>query len=295
MEEKKPNVGVLYGVLGLLVVVLAVAVYLLIDTRKNLSVVSADLAEKTEYFRVERDSLEGELRKIYVQYDSLETDNLEIQVEMKEQQQKIDRLIAIQADDAYKIKMYKREMETLRSVLRSYIVQIDSLNMMNQELMAENKQLRNTEMRLTSEKEQLEKDKTQLEEIRDLATTLQASEINLVLLNKRDKETNRIRSTVKVRIDFLLRANKVTPAGEKAIVLRIIRPDEVVLGSPEMVMVELEEEQVPASASRVVTYENEDLPVSIFWTNDGEIVPGEHTVELYTEGKLIGASVFVLK
>jgi hypothetical protein len=295
MEEKKPNVGVLYGVLGLLVVVLAVAVYLLIDTRKNLNVVSADLAEKTEYFRVERDSLEGELRKIYVQYDSLETDNLEIQVEMKEQQQKIDRLIAIQADDAYKIKMYKREMETLRSVLRSYIVQIDSLNMMNQELMAENKQLRNTEMRLTSEKEQLEKDKNQLEEIRDLATTLQASEINLVLLNKRDKETNRIRSTVKVRVDFLLRTNKVTPAGEKAIFLRIIRPDEVVLGSPEMEMVELGEEQVPASASRVVTYENEDLPVSIFWTNDGEIVPGEHTVELYSEGKMIGASVFVLK
>lgn len=295
MEEKKPNVGVLYGVLGLLVVVLTVAVYLLIDTRKNLNVVSADLAEKTEYFRVERDSLEGELRKIYVQYDSLETDNLEIQVEMKEQQQKIDRLIAIQADDAYKIKMYKREMETLRSVLRSYIVQIDSLNMMNQELMAENKQLRNTEMRLTSEKEQLEKDKNQLEEIRDLATTLQASEINLVLLNKRDKETNRIRSTVKVRVDFLLRTNKVTPAGEKAIFLRIIRPDEVVLGSPEMEMVELGEEQVPASASRVVTYENEDLPVSIFWTNDGEIVPGEHTVELYSEGKMIGASVFVLK
>ena len=295
MEEKKPNVGVLYGVLGLLLVVLAVAVYLLIDTRNNLNVVSADLAEKTEYFRVERDSLEGELRKIYVQYDSLETDNLEIQIEMKEQQQKIDRLIAIQADDAYKIKMYKREMETLRSVLRSYIVQIDSLNMMNQELMAENKQLRNTEMRLTSEKEQLEKDKTQLEEIKDLATTLQASEIDLVLLNKREKETNRIRTAVKVRVDFLLRANKVTPPGEKAIYLRIIRPDEVVLGSPEMEMVPLEEEQIPASASRIVTYENEDLPVSIFWTNDGEIVPGEHTVELYSEGKSIGTSVFVLK
>ena len=58
--------------------------------------------------------------------------------------------------------MYKREMETIRSVLRSYIVQIDSLNMQNQELMAENKQLRNTERRLTTEKEQLEKDKSQL-------------------------------------------------------------------------------------------------------------------------------------
>lgn len=295
MVEKKSNVGVLYGVLGLLVVVLAVAVYLLLDTRKNLNVVSSDLAEKTEYFRIERDSLEGELRGIYFQYDSLETDNLEIQIEMQQQQQKIDKLISIQADDAYKIKMYKREMETIRSVLRSYIVQIDSLNMQNQELLAANKQLRNRERRLTTEKEQLEKDKTQLEEIKDLATTLQASDINLAMLNKRDKETSRIRTVVKVRIDFTLRANKVTTPGEKNIYLRILRPDQVLLGSPEMDMLEYNGEQIPASASRIITYENEDLPVSIFWTNDGEIVPGEHIVELYAEGKIIGASSFVLK
>ena len=295
MVEKKSNVGVLYGVLGLLVVVLAVAVYLLLDTRKNLNVVSSDLAEKTEYFRIERDSLEGELRGIYFQYDSLETDNLEIQIEMQQQQQKIDKLISIQADDAYKIKMYKREMETIRSVLRSYIVQIDSLNMQNQELLAANKQLRNRERRLTTEKEQLEKDKTQLEEIKDLATTLQASDINLAMLNKRDKETSRIRTVVKVRIDFTLRANKVTTPGEKNIYLRILRPDQVLLGSPEMDMLEYNGEQIPASASRIITYENEDLPVSIFWTNDGEIVPGEHIVELYAEGKIIEASSFVLK
>lgn len=295
MGENKTNVNVLYGILGLLVVVLGVAIYLLIDTRKNLNRVSADLADKTEYFRVERDSLERELRKIYVQYDSLETDNVDLQIEMKEQQQKIDKLIAIQADDAYKIKMYRNEMETLRSVLRSYIVQIDSLNMKNQELMAENKQLRNSEMRLASEKEQLEKDKSQLEELKNLATTLQASEINLVLLNKRDNETRRIRSAEKVRVDLLLRANKVTTPGEKTIYLRIIRPDEVLLGSPELEMIDLDGEQIPASASRVINYENEDLPVSIFWTNDGELVPGEHTVELYAEGKQIGSASFVLK
>jgi len=295
MTEKKPNVGVLYGVVGLLVVVLAVAVYLLLDTRKSLNLVSEDLAEKTEYFRIERDSLEGELRNIYFQYDSLETDNLDLQVEMSEQQLKIDRLIAIQADDAYKIKMYKREMETLRTVLRSYIVQIDSLNMQNQELLAENKQLRNTSRRLSTEKEQLEEEKEQLEEIKDLATTLQASQVNLVMLNKRDKESTKIRTAVKVRIDFVLRTNKVTTPGEKSIYLRIVRPDQVLLGSPDLQMFEFEGEQLPASASRVINYENEDLPVSIFWTNDGEIVPGEHTVELYAEGKIIASSSFVLK
>jgi len=295
MTEKKINVNALYGVLGLLVVVLAVAVYMLLDTRKNLNLVSTDLAEKTEFFRIEKDSLEGELRNIYFRYDTLETNNLELQVEMQQQKEKIDKLISIQADDAYKIRMYRKEMETLRSVLRSYIVQIDSLNMQNQELMAENKQLRNTELRLSTEKEQLEKDKTQLEEIKDLATTLRVSQIDMVMLNKRDKESDRIRTAVKVRVDFVLRANNVATTGEKRISLRIIRPDLVVLGSPELEVIYFDGEQIPASASRVINYENEDLPVSIFWTNDGEIVPGEHTVELYSEGKLIGISSFVLK
>lgn len=295
MAEKKTNVNALYGVLGLLVVVLAVAVYMLLDTRKNLNLVNEDLAEKTEFFRIEKDSLEGELRNIYFRYDTLETNNLELQVEMQQQKEKIERLIALQAEDAYKIRMYRKEMETLRSVLRSYIVQIDSLNMQNQELLAENKQLRNTELRLSTEKKQLEEDKSQLEEIKDLATTLQASQIDLVMLNKRDKETERTRNTVKVRTDFVLRANNVAPAGEKKVFLRIIRPDQVVLGSPELEMIDFNGEQIPASASRVINYENEDLPVSIFWTNDGEIVPGDFTVELYSEGKVIGTSAFVLK
>ena len=295
MTDKKINVNALYGVLGLLVVVLAVAVYMLLDTRKNLNLVSTDLAEKTEFFRIEKDSLEGELRNIYFRYDTLETNNLDLQVEMQQQKEKIDKLISIQANDAYKIRMYRKEMGTLRSVLRSYIVQIDSLNMQNQELMAENKQLRNTELRLSTEKEQLEKDKTQLEEIKDMATTLQASQIDMVMLNKRDKESDRIRTAVKVRVDFVLRANNVATMGEKKISLRIIRPDLVVLGSPELEVIDFNGEQIPASATRVINYENEDLPVSIFWTNDGEIVPGEHSVELYSEGKLIGISSFVLK
>lgn len=295
MTENKSNPGVLYGILGLLVVILAVALYMLLDTRKNLNVVSADLAEKTEFFRMEKDSLEGELRNIYFRYDTLETNNVELQADMQMQKEKIEKLIAIQKDDAYKIRMYRKEMETLRSVLRSYIVQIDSLNLQNQELLAQNKQLQNTSRRLSSEKEQLEKDKTQLEEIKNLATSLQVSDIRLVLLSKRDKETSRIRTATKVRVDFTIRANKVATAGEKAIYMRIIRPDKVVLGSPELEMIALGEEQIPASASRIITYENTDLPVSIFWTNDGEIVPGEHIVELYAEGELIGNASFILK
>lgn len=294
MNKTKSNSGVLIGLIGLLSVILLVAVYMLIDLRRDYNATSRELQQNRIYFAQEKDSLESELNKIYMSYDSLETDNERIQKEMALQQEKINRLISIQANDAYKIKMYKREMETLRSVLRSYIVQIDSLNTRNQFLMAENVQLKRQGQRLQTEKEQLQTDKAQLEEIKDKAASLHASNIYIETINEKNRPRKRLKSIAKIRTDFIIRANSVASAGEKNIYLRIIRPDDVVLGSEEMFMCTLNEEEVPASAERTVTYENADLPVSVFWTNNGELVPGEYNVELVCEGKLIGNSVFVL-
>jgi len=294
MSEKKTNVGVLYGIIGLLVVVLAVSVFMLLDLKKDFDTSTAELEQNRIFFAMERDSLERELHNIYLSYDSLETDNTKIQAELALQQEKINRLIAIQADDAYKIKMYKREMETLRSVLRSYIVQIDSLNSQNQVLMAENVQLKRSEQKLKTEKEKLETDKAALEQIKDLASTLQASDIFVEPINEKNRPRKRLNSINKIRTDFVMRANSVTVPGEKIVVLRLVRPDGIALGSPEMDVVSVNGEDLPASASRTVTYENADLPVSIFWTNNGELVPGEYLVEIYCEGKLIGNDVFTL-
>lgn len=294
MTEKKTNAGVLYGIIGLLAVVLLVSVYMLIDLKKDFDSTSTELEQNRIYFAIERDSLEGELHQIYQTYDSLETDNERIQGELSLQQEKINRLIAIQANDAYKIKMYKREMATLRSVLKSYIVQIDSLNTQNQVLMAENVQLKRSEQKLQTEKEQLETDKAQLEEIKYMATSLQASDVFVEAINDKNRAIRRIKNLSKIRTDFIIRANTVASAGEKTVFLRLIRPDGVALGSPEMEIISANGDELPASASRTVTYENSDLPVSVFWTNNGEVVPGEYRVELYCEGKLIGNGIFVL-
>jgi len=295
MSEKKTNTGVLYGVLGLLVVILAVAIYMLIDLKKDYDQTSQELQETKVYFQVERDSLEGELHKIYMEYDSLETDNQKIQEEMALQQEKITRLIAIQADDAYKIKMYKREMETLRSVLRSYIVQIDSLNSQNQALMAENIQLKRNEQQLASEKEQLQLEKEELEEIKGKASSLMASDIFIETINENNRPRRRIQWIDKIRTDFVIRANEVASAGDKTIYLRLVRPDSVALGSPDIEVINVDGSEIPVSASRTVMYENLDLPVSIFWDNNGELVPGVYRAELFAEGKKLGSSSFELK
>ncbi|MFZ5939131.1 MAG: hypothetical protein ACOYXB_01045 [Bacteroidota bacterium] len=295
MAENKSRVGVLVGLVGLLTIVLLVLVYLFVDLKKDKDAISNELQTTKEEKRIERDSLERELRQIYFRYDSLQTDNDSIEYQMKMQQQKIERLLAIQADDAYKIKMYKKEMETIRAVLRSYIVQIDSLNTMNRELMAQNVELKTREKVLSSEKEKLTAEKQVLEEIKDKAVTLQAADIIMTPLDKRDKTRAKIERIAKLRIDFNLRANKLTPAGDKTIYLRILRPDGILLGSAEMLAFGYEGQTVMASASRSVTYENTDLPVSIYWTNNGDLVAGEYMVELYSEGKMIGGTTFILK
>ncbi len=294
MGKKNINTGVLYGIIGLLAVVLAVSVYILVDLKKDYDLTRDELEQNRVFFAMERDSLERELHHIYMSYDSLETDNERIQGELQIQQEKINRLIAIQADDAYKIRMYKREMETLRSVLRSYIVQIDSLNSQNQALMAENVILKRSEQKLQTEKQQLETDKAQLEEIKKTASSLQVSDIFIEPINANNRPRRRLKSIDKIRTDFIVRANAVAEPGDKTIYLRLVRPDGIVLGSPEMEMVTVGEEALPVSASRTVTYENTDLPVSIFWTNNGEIVPGEYRVELYAESVLIGSDIFTL-
>ena len=297
MEEKKnPDVGRLYGIIGLLVIILVAASILLVFSQKDKKQNEEEMNRYKQFVKMEVDSLQGELRNMNFRYDTLETSSIDLQKDMLVQQAKIDKLLKNQRNDLYKIRMYKKEMETLRSVLRSYIVQIDSLNMMNQELMAENKQLKNVERRLSSEKEQLEKDKTQLEEIKDLATTLQASDIEIVLLNKKDRpiRNNKLRNAEKVSVAFYIRANKVAEKGDRTIYLRIVRDDQMTLGSPELLIVEVEGEELPASASRLVSYEGTDLPVTLFWSDNGDLIPAEYLIELYTGGKLIGSTSIVL-
>ena len=160
--------------------------------------------------------------------------------------------------------------------------------------MAENVQLKQSEHRLKSEKEKLETDKAQLEQIKTVASALQASDIVVEPINDKNRPRKRINYIAKIRTDFVVRANSVASAGEKTIYLRLIRPDSVALGSAEMLVIEYNGRDLPVSASRTVTYENQDLPVSIFWDNNGELVPGEYTLELYCEENIIGKSVFVL-
>jgi FtsZ-binding cell division protein ZapB len=295
MENKKNSPSLLIAGFAIMFFALIVVIFLYFDQRKESRAAIAQLQQYSGMMESKKDSLENELNGIIVQYDALKSDNDTINKQLTLQQEKIKKLLSMRISDTEKIKRYEKELLTIRDVLKSYIVQIDSLNTKNQILLVENKDLKNTGAKLENKNKKLEQEKEELTSIKIEAKTLIAASITPVALNKRSKEQDRADKVTKIRVDFTLRKNTVADAGAKIIYLRLIRPDAVVLGSKEAGVFDYENTQIPFSASREVNYEKNDLPVSIFWDNNGDLIKGNNICELYCEGKLIGRAEFTLR
>jgi hypothetical protein len=296
MENKKSSVSFLTTLLVIMSLALIILAYVFFNMKKENKATILKLQEYSSFIEATRDSLENELKGIIVQYDSLKTNNDTINLKLEMQQDRIKKLLSLRIGDAEKIKKYEKELVTIREVLKSYIVQIDSLNTKNQLLLVENKELRNVSVKLETENKQLSQEKEELISITEEAKTLIAAGIDVVPLNKRNKENEKVDKIEKIRADFTLRKNTVADTGPKVIYLRLIRPDGVVLGSPKTGgVIEYQSEQIPYSASREINYEKSDLAVSIFWDNNGDLVKGNYKCELYCENKIIGTGNFILK
>jgi hypothetical protein len=295
METKKKSVSSLMGILIVLSIIVIVLLVLFFDQRRQSRNVIAQLEEYSEVVTSKKDSLEVELKSIIVQYDDLKTNNDTINRQLSEQQERIQKLLSTRSNDLEKIRQYEKELKSIREVLRSYIVQIDSLNTQNIVLMAENVELKNMGVQLESKNVQLEKEKEQLTTIKGEAETLIAAGINTVPLNKRGREDDKVERITKLRVDFTVRKNLITEPGPKMFYIRILRPDNVVLSSSANEVINVNGTEIPVSAKREIIYENDDIPVSIFWDNTGDLVAGNYTVEIYSDNKIIGTSELELR
>ena len=201
----------------------------------------------------------------------------------------------MQASDAEKIRKYKDELETLRKVMRSYIVQIDSLNTRNRALTEENVQVKEQLTTATTQNvvlsEELEINKTQVQ----LAKVLSAKNIAVEPQNKGGKANTKVNKVTKIKVCFTVRENAVAAAGSKDVFLRIIRPDEVVLPAGAGETFDFKGEQVIYSAKRQLEYENKDIDMCIFWDKNADLIAGTYTIILYSEGYEIGSASFTLK
>ncbi|NLB26319.1 MAG: hypothetical protein GX820_06450 [Bacteroidales bacterium] len=280
-------------VIILSVVLLTVAILYFLQNRDHKMIINE--------LKSEKDSIQVELAELVVKYDSLSTENDTINEQLFLAQTKVkDLMIEIEQTkkvSIQKINSYQKEVTTLRGIMRDFVVQIDSLNRRNQELMAENIEVKEQFKRVESEKAQLSQEKVRLEQNLQRAAVLQVRDFFVEALNNRNKETKFARRTDKLRIYFILNENVSARRGTKNVYARIMRPDQLLMSKDEKNLFQFEDLKIQYSAMREVVYEGHDLPVAIFWdnSNEPELMTGKYTVDLFADGRNIGTTTFELK
>lgn len=265
------------------------------------------LMQKNEYrgivseLRAEKDSIQIELNQIASDYDLLRTENDTINEQLMLAQAKVKDLL-LEVEQTKKISLqkiteYQNSVTTLRGIMRDFVVQIDSLGRRNEQLMAENNEVKEQVRRVESENMQLNQERERLQQNLQRAAMLEAREMYAEGLNDRDKETKFARRTEKIRVYFILGKNVSARRGTKNIYIRIMRPDQLLLSKSTDDRFPFEDTRIPYSAMREVNYEGLDLPVAIFWdnANEPELMTGVYTVNIFADGNMIGEVKFELR
>lgn len=247
----------------------------------------------------EKSQIEEQLKDMLNQYNTLKTDNSKISAELDQEKNKIKELLDeiknIKSANAYQINQYKKELGTLREIMRSYIVQIDSLNTRNKLLTEENRKVKTDFQKVVTEKEDLTQKKQELEQKVDIASTLRAINIASIAVNDKAKEVTRAKRASKIRVCFTLTENAIVKSGNRFVYIRIARPNKEILPNPDGELFKFMDNTILYTAKREIDYQNKDVDMCIYWSNDGSLTEGVYNVDIFCDGKQIGSDTFMLK
>lgn len=249
----------------------------------------------------ERDNVKAELEDMLAQYNSLKTNNGEIKAELEIEKAKIEDLLKKIKGKDWSIHQLKKETETLRTIMKGFVVQIDSLNTLNKELRAEKEVVQGE---LKSEKtrtQNLTKENEGLTSKVTIASYLKTVSLKSygvkVKSDNTGKELDRAKKIDKIRTEFSVLKNEITPPGEKWIYVRILSPDGKVLSEKTDDSNKFDFNGVKGlySAKKLINYQNQEMSVTIDWKKIDEFPLGEYNVEIYADGVDIGKTKFTLK
>ena len=289
IKDKKDKVLVVI-IVCLAVILIALFIFFMIERNENKAHIAA--------IHQEKEIMEQELTELSHNYDDLKTNNDTLNAKLLGEQEKIAQLLDQMKkfrDNSYaEINRYKREIGTLKNVLRSYVVQIDSLNQLNQKLAQENTEVRKQMNWVRERNQKLENQQKDMKEVIARASALRAENFVVYPVNKKDKETN-WKKCFNLKAEFAISKNITTERGQRTIYLRLKRPDDKVIAFSDKSFFKYENVSLTYSAKREITYEGERLEMAIYWPNDGSLIKGKYTAELFCDNEIIGTTEFFLK
>ena len=290
MEKKKNLIITSIAILAIAVVAIT---YLLIRERQEKN----DMAM---LFEIEKEEMENEYTRFANQYDELQyqisNDSLikVLESEKIKTQRLLEELRSVKTTNAREIMRLKKELATVRSVLRTYVVQIDSLNRLNQELYEENRTVKRKYNEATRKISNLSEETKILNEKVELASQLDATHIQVMPMNKRGKKARKVKDVVKFTISFTISKNISAETGEKSIYLRITKPDNSVLCKSNAHTFPYENKELAYSIKKNIEYTGEEQEITAYWDVEEFLYAGDYRIDIFADGVLIGSGNFTL-
>jgi len=291
MMMKKPSLFIIVAVVLLLI--FAGGIYYIFHQKQQME-------ELVQTFDLEKESLEDEYNELSLQYEgykfSVGNDSLLalLSTEQLKVQRLLEELRTVKATNASRINELKKELATLRNIMRNYVIQIDSLNTANEQLKEENKEVTRRFQQASSTAQQLTREKERLTERVTLASRLDAVGITVTPVNGRGRAVNNIRRMEQFVVNFIISKNITAPVGEKTIYVRIMKPDDDVLVKNRTNTFLFEGKEINYSMRRVIEYDGEEIPVTLYWDIEEFLSPGTYIADIFADGNLIGRKRFAL-
>ena len=287
---------VLIGLAVLAILALAgIAVWLFMGLQEQRQVNQ----EMQELAELDKQEMENEYERFTLQYSEMMTqinnDSIVAQLtqEQLRTQQLLEELKQVKASDAREIARLKKELATVREVLRSYIRQVDSLNQVNLALRDENSQIR-SELEETNRTAQvLQTEKASLSEKVAIAAQLDATNIVMTPLNKRNKAAKKMKDCKQIQVSFNIARNVTATNGTRTVYVRIQTPNGTVLNGGGTFA--YENRQLEYSMRKSIEYTGEETQVTTFWNVNEFLDGGDYRVSIFVDDNMIGSRTFSVK
>ena len=283
---------VLIPLVIVILILVAGLVWLFINLQEQKQV-NQDMQELAE---LDKKEMENEYERFTLQYSEMKTqinnDSIieQLTQEQMRTQQLLEELKQVKASDAREIARLKKELATVRAVLRDYVMQIDSLNRLNESLKQENTTVKAELEQRNQQVAGLSHEKASLSEKVAIAAQLDATGIQMQLLNKRGKEAKKLKDCTQMKVSFTIAKNVTASNGNRTVYVRIQNPGGNTLSGGGTFA--YENKNLECSMKKVIEYTGEETPVVTYWNVSQMLEAGDYRVSIFADGNMIGSRTF---
>ena len=193
------------------------------------------------------------------------------------------------------MRQYEKELGTLRSIMRNYIVQIDSLNTLNHKLTADAAAARKEAASSRAENAELKGQVENLSGQVAAGSVIKSRGLSVAAYNSSDKVTDRSSRVVRLLASLSLVENELAPKGPVRVYLRVKDPEGILLTNSNQTSFSYNGQTMVASASREVDYQGKEVDLSIYLNDIPSYQAGIYTVEAYTAQAFLGKTELLLR